>query len=115
MGPEGRTREAPANQEPSRMARAGLEEKTRRARQTRRALACQEARDGAGESGGHGGSGDLGDHGLFPLGGHGGSGTSVALALGPATQAEDIYPPPPKKKIFLRKFPSGGHTGGAGS
>ncbi len=45
---------------------------------------------GSGASGGHGGSGGSGDHGLFLLCGHGGSWISVALALGPATQAEDI-------------------------
>ncbi len=45
---------------------------------------------GSGDSVGHGGSGGSGDHGLFLLGGHGGSGISVALALGPATHAEDI-------------------------
>ncbi len=37
---------------------------------------------GTGDSGSHGGTGGSG--------GHGGSGISVALALGPATQAEDI-------------------------
>ncbi len=57
---------------------------------------------GSGESGGHGGSGDSGGHGgagnlaLIFSGGQGGSGSSVALALGPATQAEDIWPPPKK-------------------
>ncbi len=60
---------------------------------------------GSGDSGGHGGSGDSGGHGgAGDSGGHGGagdsgpifsggqvvSGSSVALALGPATQAEDI-------------------------
>ncbi len=56
------------------------------------------------ESGVHSGSGDSGGHGgaenlalIFP-GGQGGSGSSVALALGPATQAEDIWPP--QKKIL---------------
>ncbi len=51
-----------------------------------------------------GGSGDSG--------GHGGSGSSVALALGPGHQAEDIWPP--QKKI-LGKFPSGSRSGVAGS
>ncbi len=52
---------------------------------------------GSGDSGGHGGSGSSGDHGgtgdlslIFS----GGSGSSVALALRPATQAEVIGPPP---------------------
>ncbi len=49
---------------------------------------------GSGDSGGHGGSEDSG--------GHGGSGSSVALALGPATQAEDICPP---SKKFLGEVP----------
>ncbi len=51
---------------------------------------------GSGDSGGHGGSGDSGGHGgagdsgpIFS-GGQVVSGSSVALALGPATQAEDI-------------------------
>ncbi len=86
---------------------------------------------GSGDSGGHGGSGDLGGHGgsedCGGLGGSGssgdhggtgdlalifsgGSGSSVALALRPATQAEVIGPP---KKKFLGKFPSAGHSGGA--
>ncbi len=55
--------------------------------------------DGSGSSGGHGGTGDSGGHGgagnlaLIFSGGQGGSGSSVALALGPATQAEDIWSP----------------------
>ncbi len=68
---------------------------------------------GSGDSGGHGGSGSSGDHGgtgdlslIFS----GGSGSSVALALRPATQAEDYRAPP---KIFLGKFPSAEHSGGA--
>ncbi len=36
----------------------------------------------------------------------------MALVLGPATQTRGIWPPP---KIFLGRFPSRGHSGGAGS
>ncbi len=64
---------------------------------------------GTGDSGGHGGSGNLA---LIFSGGQGGSGSSAALALGLATQAEDIWPP---QKKFLGKFPSGGCSGGAGA
>ncbi len=59
----------------------------------------------SGDCGGLGGSGSSGDHGgtgdlalIFS----GGSGSSVALALRPATQAEVIGPPPPN---FLGEVP----------
>ncbi len=46
-------------------------------------------------------------------GSHGGSGDSVALALGPATQAMAIRPPP--KKFLGEVPPSGSSSGGTGS